>query len=196
MKPDFEKGNGLLPAIIQDCITGTVLMLGYMNAAAYEKTLQENKVCFFSRTKNRLWTKGEASGNFLLVKSVTLDCDNDTLLVKAEPTGPVCHTGAATCFGEENKSDTALEKLEATISQRIDENVEGSYSNELYKKGINKMAQKVGEEAVELVIEAMDNNEELFINEAADLMYHLLVLCKGKNIPFSRVEAILKERST
>lgn len=193
MKLDFNKTNGLLPVIIQDYRTLQVLMLGYMNEEAFLKTLQENKVTFFSRSKNRLWTKGESSGNFLMVKNIQIDCDNDTILIKAEPKGPTCHTGSSTCFGEETAKGF-LYKLEETISQRINDNDEKSYTNTLFKRGINKVAQKVGEEAVELVIEAKDNNDELFKNEAADLLYHFLILLKAKNMKLEDIELILKNR--
>lgn len=193
MNLDFNKTNGLVPVIIQDYRTFQVLMLGYMNEEAFLKTQQENKVTFFSRSKNRLWTKGESSGNFLLVKDIQIDCDNDTILIKAEPKGPTCHTGSSTCFGEETAKGF-LYKLEETISQRINDNDEKSYTNTLFKRGINKVAQKVGEEAVELVIEAKDNNDELFKNEAADLLYHFLILLKAKNMKLEDIELILKNR--
>lgn len=190
---DFKKGDGLVPAIIQDSYTLQVLMVGYMNEEAYNKTVSEGKVTFFSRSKNRLWTKGETSGNFLIVKEITIDCDNDSLLVMVDPAGPVCHTGRKSCFGEE-ASKGFVYQLENIISQRIDGNAEGSYTNKLYKKGINKVAQKVGEEAVELVIEAKDDNIDLFKNEAADLLYHYLILLKARNVAFEDVEEVLKER--
>jgi phosphoribosyl-ATP pyrophosphohydrolase/phosphoribosyl-AMP cyclohydrolase len=194
MKIDFDKNNGLVPVIVQDYLTFQVLMLGYMNQEAYETTLREGKVTFYSRSKQRLWQKGETSGNFLLVKSIQSDCDNDTLLIQAEPLGPTCHTGTKTCFGE-GSARGFLYQLEKTISQRIEENVENSYTNKIYRQGINKMAQKVGEESVELVIEAMGQNEELFKNEAADLLYHFLILLKGKDLQLEDIEKILKERS-
>ncbi len=194
MTPDFDKGNGLVPAIIQDANSGTVLMLGYMNEEAYQKTIADKRVCFFSRSKNRLWVKGETSGNFLLLESIKLDCDNDSLLVKAFPLGPVCHKGTETCFGSITDVKGFLYKLEATINQRIDGDVAESYTNKLYKKGINKIAQKVGEEAVELVIESKDDNPDLFKNEAADLLYHFLILLKAKKIKLQEVEAVLKNR--
>jgi len=175
MNIDFNKGNGLVPVIIQNINTLKVLMLGYMNEEAFLKTKAEGKVTFFSRTKNRLWTKGEDSGNFLEVKNIALDCDNDTLLIKVNPIGPTCHKGTETCFND-TTSKGFIYNLEQTISNKIDENDENSYTNSLFKKGINKVAQKVGEEAVELVIEAKDNNQELFNNEAADLLYHYLIL--------------------
>ena len=190
---DFDKGQGLVPAVIQDSTTLQVLMVGYMNEEAYNKTQKEGKVTFFSRSKNRLWTKGETSGNFLIVNEITADCDNDSLLVKVNPSGPVCHTGNKSCFGEET-SKGFLYELEQVVNQRIDENVEDSYTNKVYRKGINKVAQKVGEEAVELVIEAKDDNPELFKNEAADLLYHLLILLKAKKVSFSDIEEILKSR--
>ncbi|MDO9185954.1 MAG: bifunctional phosphoribosyl-AMP cyclohydrolase/phosphoribosyl-ATP diphosphatase HisIE [Bacteroidia bacterium] len=193
MNLDFNKTNGLVPVIIQDYRTFQVLMLGYMNEEAFLKTQQENKVTFFSRSKDRLWTKGESSGNFLIVKNIQIDCDNDTILIKAEPKGPTCHTGSSTCFGEET-SKGFLYKLEETISQRINDNDEKSYTNTLFKRGINKVAQKVGEEAIELVIEAKDNNDELFKNEAADLLYHFLILLKAKNMKLEDIELILKNR--
>jgi phosphoribosyl-ATP pyrophosphohydrolase/phosphoribosyl-AMP cyclohydrolase len=168
-------------------------MVGYMNEEAYDKTVGEGKVTFFSRSKNRLWTKGETSGNFLTVKEITTDCDNDALLVMVDPAGPVCHTGRLSCFGEE-VSKGFVYRLEDIISKRIDGNAEGSYTNKLFKKGINKVAQKVGEEAVELVIEAKDDNIDLFKNEAADLLYHFLILLKKKNVAFEDVEEVLKER--
>ena len=190
---DFKKGDGLVPAIIQDSNTLQVLMVGYMNEEAYEQTVREGKVTFFSRSKNRLWTKGETSGNFLIVKEITTDCDNDALLVMVDPAGPVCHTGRLSCFGEE-VSKGFVYRLENIITQRIDGNAEGSYTNKLFKKGINKIAQKVGEEAVELVIEAKDDNIDLFRNEAADLLYHFLILLKKKNVAFEDVEEVLRER--
>ena len=189
----FKKGDGLVPAIIQDSYTLQVLMVGYMNEEAYNKTVSEGKVTFFSRSKNRLWTKGETSGNFLIVKEITIDCDNDSLLVMVDPAGPVCHTGRKSCFGEE-ASKGFVYQLENIISQRIDGNADGSYTNKLFKKGINKVAQKVGEEAVELVIEAKDDNIDLFKNEAADLLYHYLILLKARNVAFEDVEEVLKER--
>ena len=194
MKIDFEKGDGLVPAIIQDVATNKVLMLGYMNEAALKKTQQEQKVTFFSRTKQRLWTKGETSGNFLNVVSIAKDCDNDTLLVKVNPVGPVCHTGADTCFEETNTTDNFLLHLEKVIQDRRDNPSQKSYTTSLFQKGINKVAQKVGEEAVELVIEAKDDDKELFMGEAADLMYHYLVLLAAKNYTLEEVIDVLKER--
>lgn len=190
---DFSKGNGLVPVVIQDYFTLQVLMVGYMNEEAYSKTVEEKKVTFFSRSKNRLWTKGETSGNFLTVMDLTTDCDNDSLLIMAVPAGPTCHTGSTSCFGEEAQKGF-LYKLEHVINQRIDNNTEESYTNKLFKKGINKVAQKVGEEAVELVIESKDDNLELFKNEAADLLYHLLILLKAKNIDLQSIEEVLRSR--
>lgn len=194
MQIDFTKGNGLVPVIIQNKNTLQVLMLGYMNKEAYEKTKKEGKVTFFSRSKNRLWTKGETSGNYLFVKDIQIDCDNDTILIKAEPKGATCHTGTTSCFNEET-SKGFLYQLEQTISDRIDNDPENSYTSKLYKKGINKVAQKVGEEAVELIIEAKDNDANLFKNEAADLIYHYLILLKAKGFELMDIEDVLKERS-
>lgn len=190
---DFSKTNGLVPVIIQNYQNQQVLMLGYMNEEAFAKTRLEGKVTFFSRSKNRLWTKGETSGNSLFVKDILVDCDNDTILIKADPIGPTCHTGSTTCFKEETAKGFLYE-LQQTIAQRIDENDVDSYTNKLFRKGINKVAQKVGEEAVELVIEAKDNNEDLFKNEAADLLYHLLILLKTKNVTLEEIELVLKNR--
>jgi phosphoribosyl-ATP pyrophosphohydrolase/phosphoribosyl-AMP cyclohydrolase len=190
---DFNKCNGLVPAVIQDYTTLQVLMTGFMNREALSLTISEGKVTFFSRSRNRLWTKGETSGNFLYVKEITADCDNDTILIKVEPAGPVCHTGSKSCFGDE-PSKGFIYQLEQIISQRIDQNAEDSYTNKLFKKGINKVAQKVGEEAVELVIEAKDQNNELFRNEAADLLYHFLILLKTKNTSFTDIEEVLRSR--
>jgi phosphoribosyl-ATP pyrophosphohydrolase/phosphoribosyl-AMP cyclohydrolase len=186
MNIDFEKNGGLVPCIVQDDRTLRVLMMGYMNAEALEKTQQEGRVTFYSRSKGRLWTKGETSGNFLDVVSIVPDCDNDTLLVRAIPRGPVCHTGADTCFGESNNG-FSLAYLESVIRKRRDEPSEGSYTASLFQKGINKIAQKVGEEAVELVIESKDDNKELFLNEAADLMFHYLVLLAAKGFSLEDV---------
>ena len=194
MNINFNKSDGLVPVIVQDVVNMQVLMLGYMNEEALAKTNEVGKVVFYSRSKQRLWMKGETSGNFLFVNEIKVDCDNDTILIMANPVGPVCHSGTQTCFGEIN-SKGFLYKLEETIHKRIDENDETSYTNKLFKKGINKVAQKVGEEAVELVIEAKDNDDNLFLNEAADLMYHFLILLKAKNLTLSQVENILKERS-
>jgi phosphoribosyl-ATP pyrophosphohydrolase/phosphoribosyl-AMP cyclohydrolase len=192
LKSSFN--NGLVPVIIQDNATLQVLMLGYMNEEAFEKTQQEKRVTFFSRSKNRLWTKGESSGNFLFVNDIQIDCDNDTILIKATPQGPTCHTGSTSCFKEETAKGFLYE-LQNTISERIDSDDENSYTNKLFKRGINKVAQKVGEEAVELIIEAKDNNDELFKNEAADLLYHLLILLKAKGMKLEEIEQVLKERS-
>ncbi|OCK49891.1 bifunctional phosphoribosyl-AMP cyclohydrolase/phosphoribosyl-ATP diphosphatase [Chryseobacterium sp. CBo1] len=195
MEINFNKNNdGLVPVIIQDNRTLQVLMLGYMNEEAFEKTKNEGIVTFFSRSKNRHWTKGEESGNFLTVKSIDIDCDQDTILIKAIPENVVCHTGSFSCFGNKN-SKGFLYELEAKISQRIDEKIEDSYTYSLFQKGINKVAQKVGEEAVELIIEAKDHNDDLFKNEAADLLYHYLILLKAKNFSLEDIEKILLERN-
>jgi len=191
---NFKKGDGLVPVIIQHCYTLQVLMLGYMDKVAFKKTKKEKRVTFFSRSKNRMWTKGESSGNYLIVKDIQLDCDEDTLLIKAEPKGPTCHTGATSCFKEETYKGFLYE-LQNTIHQRIDGNDPASYTNKLYKKGINKVAQKVGEEAVELVIEAKDDDLDLFTNEAADLLYHFLILLKVKGVKLEEIEGILGKRS-
>lgn len=195
MNIDFNKSNdGLVPVIIQNYLNNKVLMLGYMNEEAFYKTQEIGKVTFFSRSKNRLWTKGEESGNFLEVKSIAVDCDNDTVLIKAKPFGPTCHTGSTTCFNEVSNHGFVYE-LEQTINDRIDfDNDPNSYTNKLYKRGINKVAQKVGEEAVELVIEAKDDNSDLFLNEAADLIYHYLILLKAKGFKLEDVEDVLKAR--
>jgi phosphoribosyl-AMP cyclohydrolase / phosphoribosyl-ATP pyrophosphohydrolase len=190
---DFTKGNGLVPVIIQDNATLQVLMLGYMNQEALEHSSKEGKVTFFSRSKNRLWTKGETSGNFLYIKEILTDCDNDSILIKVRPAGPVCHNGTNSCFGTDTTKGF-LYKLEQVVSQRIDDDEKDSYTNKLYRKGINKVAQKVGEEAVELVIESKDNNDEMFRNEAADLLYHLLILLKAKGTSLQAVEEVLMER--
>ncbi|MHC9087502.1 bifunctional phosphoribosyl-AMP cyclohydrolase/phosphoribosyl-ATP diphosphatase HisIE [Tenacibaculum sp. IMCC1] len=194
MNIDFTKGNGLVPVVIQNNTTLQVLMLGYMNKEAFTKTQEEGKVTFYSRTKKRLWTKGEESGNFLWVNDIQIDCDNDTLLIKATPEGPTCHKGTTSCFAEET-SKGFLYSLESIISDRIDNDVETSYTNKLFKRGINKVAQKVGEEAVEVVIEAKDNNDELFKNEAADLLYHYLILLKAKGFKLTDIESVLKNRN-
>lgn len=193
MNIDFNKTNGLVPAIIQDFRNLQVLMLGYMNEEAFLKTQKESKVTFFSRSKNSLWTKGETSGNFLLVKDIKIDCDNDTILIKVEPQGPTCHTGSTSCFKEET-SKGFLYKLEQTIAQRIDGKTENSYTYNLFQRGINKVAQKVGEEAMELIIESKDENEELFKNEAADLLYHFLILLKTKGFSLEEIEKVLLGR--
>lgn len=195
MTIDFNKyADGLVPAIIQDNNTGKVLMLGFMNEAALEKTTELQKVTFFSRSKSRLWTKGEESGNFLLLKDIKVDCDNDSLLIKAEPVGPVCHTGADTCWNEQNTNGVFLFELENIIRQRKNNPSEKSYTSSLFEKGINKIAQKVGEEAVELVIEAKDNNEDLFKNEAADLLFHYLILLQAKGHTLSEIQDVLISR--
>lgn len=191
---DFTKGDGLIPAIIQDATTNKVLMLGYMNAEALQKTIDEKVVTFFSRSKNRLWTKGETSNNFLHVIDIISDCDKDTVLIKAHPDGPTCHTGADTCFDEVNQPDNFLWKLEKVIQDRKANPKEGSYTTSLFQRGINKVAQKVGEEAVELVIEAKDDNEDLFLGEAADLLYHYLILLAAKGYQLQDVIAILEKR--
>jgi len=194
MNPDFSKyADGLVPVIIQDAVSSKVLMLGFMNEEALDKTKAEGKVTFFSRSRQRIWTKGETSNNFLLVKEIIADCDNDTLLIKASPTGPVCHTGADTCFNE-NNSSFSLEKLEDVISNRKNNPSDSSYTSSLFAKGINKIAQKVGEEAVELVIESKDENKEKFLGEAADLLYHYLVLLQAKNYKLEDVVNVLTTR--
>lgn len=193
MQLDFQKGNGLIPVIIQNNNTLQVLMLGYMNEEAFTKTKSEGKVTFYGRSKNRLWSKGEESGNFLFVKDIQIDCDQDTILIKAEPVGPTCHTGTTSCFMEETSKGFLFE-LEETINKRIDSDDPNSYTNILFKRGINKVAQKVGEEAVEVVIEAKDDNDELFQNEAADLLYHYLILLKAKGFSLNDIEDVLKQR--
>jgi phosphoribosyl-ATP pyrophosphohydrolase/phosphoribosyl-AMP cyclohydrolase len=192
---DFQKLKGIVPAIIQDARTDRVLMLGFMNPEALQKTESEGRVTFYSRTKQRLWTKGEESGNFLNVVEILRDCDNDTLLIKARPEGPVCHTGADTCFNEENSSGLEfIEQLQELIHQRKQEMPENSYTTSLFQAGINKIAQKVGEEAVELVIESKDRDDDRFLNEAADLVYHLLVLLSSRGYGIGHVAGILEER--
>jgi phosphoribosyl-AMP cyclohydrolase / phosphoribosyl-ATP pyrophosphohydrolase len=192
-KIDFTKLNGLVPCIVQDAVTLRVLMLGFMNEEAFKKTVADKKVTFYSRTKKRLWTKGETSGNTLELIDIVLDCDQDTLLVKAKPNGPTCHTGADTCFNESN-DEWNLSTLESVIVDRKNNPKKGSYTTSLLESGMNKVAQKVGEEAVELVIEAKDNNKELFLNEAADLMYHYLVLLTAKGFSLEEVTQVLKKR--
>lgn len=193
-RPDFEKyGDGLIPVIVQDEHSLRVLMLGFMNEEAYLKTTAQGRVSFYSRSKQRLWTKGETSGNFLEVKEMMLDCDNDSLLVKAKPAGPVCHTGKDTCFNETNRSFT-LNKLEETIRSRKEQGSESSYTSSLFKKGINAISQKLGEEAVELVIESKDNDKEKFLNEAADLLFHYLVLLAAKDCRLDEVMEVLESR--
>jgi phosphoribosyl-AMP cyclohydrolase / phosphoribosyl-ATP pyrophosphohydrolase len=192
---DFQKGDGLVPVIVQDFDTREVLMLGYMNNEALQKTTVSNRVTFYSRSKQRLWTKGEESGNYLEVKSIELDCDQDSLLIQAIPVGPTCHTGTTTCWGERtNTSFGVLRDLEATIKDRKDNPDEHSYVSSLFKSGINKVAQKVGEEAVEVVIEAKDNDENLFLNESADLLFHYLILLQAKGYRLEDVMRVLKER--
>jgi len=193
MKLDFNKGNGLLPCVVQDAVSRKVLMVGFMNEEAYQKTLLEKRVTFYSRSKQRLWTKGETSGNYLMLEEILIDCDQDTILAKVHPQGPVCHTGADTCFSEQNQTWN-LNALEALIQERKRSPVENSYTNKLLSGGINKVAQKVGEESIELVIEAKDDNKELFLNEAADLMYHFLVLLAAKGFTLQEVESILAQR--
>jgi len=192
---DFDKVDGLVPAIIQDEVTGAVLMLGYMNQESLDLTISTEKVTFYSRTKQRLWTKGETSGNFLMLKSIKLDCDNDTLLVRVNPVGPVCHKGDDTCFAEENKSKTLfIDQLRDIIKDRKANPTEKSYTASLFAKGINKIAQKVGEEAVEIVIDAKDDNRDLFLGEAADLLFHYLILLEAKEIELDEVMEVLIKR--
>ena len=193
MKIDFNKGEGLVPVIIQDIKTLEVLMLGYMNDEAYQKTLLENRVTFFSRSKNRLWTKGEESGNFLDVISITEDCDSDTLLIKVDAQGPTCHTGSRTCFNTEYNQNFIFQ-LENIIADRYSNPVDGSYINKLRSKGLNKIAQKVGEEGVETVIAALNETENDFVNEASDLVFHLLVLMKEKNVSLETIAKNLEDR--
>lgn len=195
MNINFAKyTDGLVPAIVQDNETNKVLMLGFMNEEALSKTEETGKVTFYSRTKKRLWTKGEESGNFLFLKSLLIDCDNDTILIKVQPVGSVCHTGADTCFNEKNTSDNFLNYLESVIEQRKTLTPAQSYVASLFSKGINKIAQKVGEEAVEVLIEAKDNNEELFLNESADLLFHYLILLNAKGYKLQHVIEILQKR--
>ncbi len=195
VKVNFEKyANGLVPAIIQDSETQKVLMLGFMNEYALTRTLMTGKVTFYSRTRERIWTKGEESMNYLLLKSIESDCDQDTLLIKAKPLGPVCHTGADTCWNEKNISDNFLSTLEAVIEERSTASPDSSYTAKMLAKGINKVAQKVGEEAVELVIEAKDNDKDLFLGEAADLMFHYLLLLKAKGYKLHDVLDVLESR--
>jgi len=197
MKLNFSKLAGdLVPAVIQDNTTGKVLMLGFMNKEAYDKTVATNRVTFFSRTKNRLWTKGEESGNFLNVVSIQSDCDEDTLLIKVNPVGPVCHKGTDTCWGEQNKTDDIqfLKQLQDFIEQRRKEMPKGSYTTSLFEDGLSRMAQKVGEEAIETVIEAMANNDERLLYEASDLVYHLIVLLSYKGLGIEDIARELKKR--
>jgi len=195
---DFTKGDGLVPVIAQDADTGKVLMLGYANKESIEKSIELGKLIFFSRSKQRLWTKGEESGHYLVLIDMTLDCDHDTILAKVRPEGPVCHTGADTCWGESNELNTMqfLLKLEHIITERKRQfNVSNSYVAGLFASGINKIAQKVGEEAVELIIEAKDNNESLFLGEAADLLFHYLILLQAKGYTLEQVVEVLKHRN-
>ena len=196
MNPNFSKSqNGLLPAIIQDSITKTVLMLGYMNKEAFQKTKETEQVTFYSRSKKRIWVKGEESGNFLKLVKIKVDCDKDAILITANPQGPTCHTGTDSCWGEINQSHYGfLTELEEIITERKKTNDDNSYVASLLREGINKSAQKVGEEAVETVIEAKDENSELFLNESADLLFHFLILLKAKGFSLNDVEAILKDR--
>lgn len=195
MKLNFEKyADGLVPAIVQDAETQKVLMLGFMNEEAFEKTRNTNLATFFSRSRQTLWTKGETSGNFLHVKEILIDCDEDTILVKANPAGAVCHTGADTCFDEQNENENFLFELEKVVRARKTDAPESSYTAKLFARGINKIAQKVGEEAVELIIEAKDENDDLFKSEAADLLYHFTVLLAAKNVELKEVLETLKER--
>ena len=195
MTVNFNKySDGLVPAVIQDAVTNKVLMLGFMSEAALAKTKGLQQVTFFSRSKNRLWTKGEESGNYLFVKEIRIDCDDDTLLIKVNPAGPVCHTGADTCWNEKNEAGNFLEQLENMIDERKSNPDESSYTSYLFAKGINKIAQKVGEEAVELVIEAKDDNADLFKNEAADLLFHYLILLQAKGLKLDDISAVLKSR--
>jgi phosphoribosyl-ATP pyrophosphohydrolase/phosphoribosyl-AMP cyclohydrolase len=192
---DFKKMDDLVPAIVQDSVSGKVLMQGFMNEEALEKTKETKMVTFFSRSKNRLWTKGETSGNFMELVSIAIDCDGDSILVKANPRGPVCHTGADTCFDEINVSKTGfIDQLRAIIKDRKNNPTDNSYTASLFAKGINKVAQKVGEEAVEIVIEAKDDNKELFMGEAADLLYHYLVLLEAKDYELDEVMDVLIAR--
>lgn len=192
---NFEKGGGLITAVVQDSSSDKVLMVGYMNEAALQKTIAEKKVTFFSRSKNRLWTKGETSGNFLEVENIIEDCDADAILIKVKPKGPTCHTGADTCFNEKNDGKAAfLNHLKGVIRDRKNTMADGSYTASLFKKGINKIAQKVGEEAVELVIEAKDHDDNLFKNEAADLLFHYLILLEAKQIDLDEIIEVLQER--
>ena len=194
MDINFKKGNGLVPVVVQDNSTLLVLMLGYMNEEAFSKTIKEKRVCFYSRSKDRLWTKGETSGNYLELVDIKLDCDQDTLLVKVNPKGPTCHTGNISCFGDESPRGF-IYSLESIIKNRVLNRNEKSYTNQLFEKGIDKVAQKLGEEAVELIIEAKNNDNQLFINEAADLMYHFLVLLRAKGMDLNEVEKELKRRN-
>ncbi len=195
MKIDFNKGGGLVPVIVQDAHNMSVLMLAYMNREAYERSLETSRATFFSRSRKEIWEKGETSGNWLEVKDLSVDCDGDTLLLKVEPKGPVCHTGRDTCFGDiKNRDISFLGKLDNIIATRKNELPENSYTTALFKGGVNKVAQKLGEEAVELIIEAKDDNYELFLNEAADLLYHLIVLLRHKGFSINDVISVLEKR--
>lgn len=195
MEIDFNKGRGLVPVIVQDADNMNVLMLAYMNREAYERSLETRRATFFSRSRQEIWEKGETSGNWLEVKDLSVDCDGDTLLLKVDPKGPVCHTGTDTCFGDiKNRDISFLGKLDNIIAARKNELPENSYTTALFKAGVNKVAQKVGEEAVELIIEAKDDNDELFLNEAADLLYHLLVLLRHKGFSINDVISVLEKR--
>lgn len=195
MKMNFKTNTELIPAIIQDDYTQQVLMLGYMNEEAYQKTIETKLVTFFSRSKNRLWVKGETSSNYLHVVSIFEDCDEDTILIRVNPNGPTCHNGTISCF-EKDKNRHFLYSLERIISERINQKTDDSYTYKLFEKGVNKVAQKVGEEAVELVIESKDDNIELFKNEAADLLYHFLILLKSKKTSLNEIEQVLLDRNT
>lgn len=195
MKPDFEKyDNKLIPVVIQDFVSNQVLMQAFMNEEAFRKSIDSNRITFFSRSKNRLWTKGESSGNFLNIKEFFLDCDGDSLLFKVVPCGPVCHTGQYSCYGNESCRTSVLARLGSIIAQRKVSGDKASYVSSLFKQGINKIAQKVGEESVELIIESKDNNEELFLGEAADLLFHYLILLEAKGFQLKDVEAVLAQR--
>ena len=191
---DFDKSDGLIPAVVQDYLSGEVLMLAYVNAEAFRETVQSGNATFFSRSKNRLWTKGEQSGHFLRVQEMVLDCDKDTLLMRVNPNGPACHKGTRTCFGDGSNKGFVY-RLQDTIARREAEPSAGSYTSRLLEQGVNKVAQKVGEEAVELVIEAMDDNDEQFLNEAADLLYHYLILLRQRQFNLEDVEGVLRRRA-
>jgi phosphoribosyl-ATP pyrophosphohydrolase/phosphoribosyl-AMP cyclohydrolase len=195
ISPEYNKyADGLVPAIVQDHESGKVLMLGFMNEEALQLTISNKRVSFYSRSKQRIWTKGETSGHFLELISIASDCDNDALLLQVKPLGPVCHTGNDTCWADSNEGDTFLYRLEAIIANRKQHPIDTSYTSSLFQKGINKIAQKVGEEAVELVIEAKDNDKQLFLGEAADLLFHYLILLQAKGHSLSEVTALLRER--
>ncbi len=194
MKIDFKKANGLVPSVIQDAKTRKVLMLAYMNEEAFNKTITSGLVTFYSRSRKKLWTKGETSGNFLKLVDIKVDCDQDSLLVLANPTGPVCHTGSDTCWDEKNHSNF-LDDLESIIAQRKEMLPENSYISSLFKKGLNKIAQKVGEEAVEVIIEAKDHDDDRFLNESADLLFHYLILLQAKGFKLDDVVSVLEKRN-